>query len=376
MSARSGSLSWVLCLAVAAAIFTAGFISRRAALRERAPSLSPAPKSLDIGDVWEQAELKLNIPVTNTSSQPIDIRKIERDCQCTTIEGSEFHFQPAETREIPVTLNLTGLKWSGSQREQPVRISLLPQLSDRDGLQPVWVIHGNVRRNPIHFSQDSISYAEPLLYGQRHFSRTIAISTDSSDACSGWRATVEPDEAATLVVETPDDGMASRLTITPSSFLEQGPFSFRVRIETDCANRASRVARILKVDGRIENDVEARPSTVDFGVLDVGGERPAEITVSARSGRAIRILSVETGKNCVVIESPKPDESRLSHTILVQQRIASAGESREKLVIEAESDIGIPDVFEPQPPLTVTLRYRGVAADAELQEAEADVAAH
>jgi len=69
------------------------------------------PDAIDIGQVRGQdSPVRISFSMTNRSSVPVEIDKIQSGCGCTVIDLPQKIIRPSETIEVPVKIDLFGRK--------------------------------------------------------------------------------------------------------------------------------------------------------------------------------------------------------------------------------------------------------------------------
>ncbi len=74
------------------------------------PQLAIAQKELDLKEISSNAVVRRTVTLTNHGRQPLEIRKVEGNCECLLIEAPKDILQPGESMELSLTFDPKGRK--------------------------------------------------------------------------------------------------------------------------------------------------------------------------------------------------------------------------------------------------------------------------
>ncbi|MCH8045203.1 MAG: DUF1573 domain-containing protein, partial [Planctomycetes bacterium] len=104
------------------------------------------PEHLDFGEVWVQDKFQWTLPITNTSSEPVEVLEFRSSCNCLSIEPKTLVLAPGETSDVHLTLDLTTRnpeQAAKASRRFSVRIA--PIITGGLAQYTGWEIQGQVR---------------------------------------------------------------------------------------------------------------------------------------------------------------------------------------------------------------------------------------
>ena len=65
---------------------------------EEVSALEPSPEHLNFGEVWEDTQFKMVLPITNHRNQDIEIKRFHKSCNCSQIEPPSLTIPAGQTR--------------------------------------------------------------------------------------------------------------------------------------------------------------------------------------------------------------------------------------------------------------------------------------
>ena len=258
---------------------------------------------LDFGDVLEQKDYELILPIRNRSLQPITILDIETSCHCTVVELKSLTIKPGKSSQLRLRIDLTATEpiaeeVNSKDLAEDFTVSLRPVLQSR---QPVaaWSVHGRVRKY-ISLSQRRIDFQELLDSTAPYEGKVVVVSTHFP-----IESLVTAFTGKGLAVQVSEDPNSKSylLNIIPSSELEVGSFSQQL-IVTPLTSDSARAApaSTVYITGRVTSDIQILPASLSFGRVPLGTTVTESVTFSSKSGTPIAI-SLKPPESIIVDEA-------------------------------------------------------------------------
>ena len=281
-----------------AGISAAGFYAARleSGVADSEPDVLSIPaESLDLGLLWAVREFRAGLPVTNNSSDTIQVSAIRVGCKCTSVSPTSFTLPPGKSQQIFLSLDL---ERGGQTGERPFEVELIPKLEGY-ALPPVkWTVRAKVRE-PVNGIPDFVHLK--LLDTSQAASRTWSIETPKADVdisverLSGpFQVSLRMNEAAS---REPVEGIRQgdlQLDIEPD--LGRGLHSGKFVIRAENAGSSGRSWEV-PVGIEVVSELVVRPKALALGNVVVGEECRAELEFEMLSGEPLTFGSVDTSED-------------------------------------------------------------------------------
>ncbi len=280
---------WILpCAAAAILVVWLGARSSAPKPMKQADQELELKKEIDLGLILDTTvPVQLTIPVKNTSSREITVRKIEKDCSCVSIKVDKLKLAPGETMMLRYTANLSGRK-----NRFVSGILIESDASERfDEIQIRGQITGQVRVRPA---------VATVLVGDRDVPAAFTIFCDDQDGKWRYAGVVAGD--AGLHVEL------NETAVSPTTSTYEGMVSVAKDRETR-ANYATETVTFKFVNDALGRSLEVmlpveialrRRVTVDPPqVMFLGGGAEQGRTVVLQSVDALRIEAARCASPCI-----------------------------------------------------------------------------
>lgn len=187
--------------------------------------LKVAPERLDFGEVWVQDKFQWTLPITNTSSEPVEVLDIRSSCSCTSIEPTSLVIAPGATVDVKLTLDLTTLDPKEAAKDiRPFDMRVVPVIKGGLAQYTGWEVQGVVR-NPLAFVPPSVDFGDDAVI-QGKGSMTSGLVVEVTAHASTKALAVECDQATIQVEKVNQQESRFRLTVRPHNELPAGPFKF------------------------------------------------------------------------------------------------------------------------------------------------------
>lgn len=162
------SIASIALIAVLILILTLNWPARGVAQR-----LTVRDDNLNFGTVPARESFDWNLSVTNQSSAPVTVDRIRTSCSCTATGEKTLSFAPGETRQLHLTLNLTGNpNYSAPSRPFSVSVYLDSQAQNQS---QHWIVEGRVE-DLFLILPSSVDLGQSLR-GQRSAKKRLSISS-------------------------------------------------------------------------------------------------------------------------------------------------------------------------------------------------------
>lgn len=282
--------------------------------------LKVAADALDFGEVWEDSEFRWKLPIENTSSQRIEIVKLEASCGCVSVDPPSLLISPGQTRDVHLTLNLSP---RNSERANfPVRelsFRLRPVIRSPLPRELTWILKGKVRNAFVELPE-SIDFGESCVRGGPFPVRTFQVIVPR--AVKSLEADSSPSIAACKVIPPNMDSQVFSIELAPSKKLASGPFEFAVRLlaTSDAGERLPAVT--VPAFGRVVHDVFVDGPVV-FGALSVGDTDKRKISVQSRTASKFAVGAIDYDAARMRVERDShapPDGTRFDVVLLRAER--------------------------------------------------------
>ena len=263
------------------------------------------PEHLDFGEVWVQDKFQWTLPITNTSSEPVEVLEFRTTCACTSIEPKSVVIPAGETVAIQLTVDLTTVIKSGVTAEdvEPFSMRVVPLL--RNGLAQYsgWELKGRIM-SPIVGGLPLLVFDDEVIAGAVPASATITIrcrqfveGIDCERSSNGNIASVR--------IERVDELKAVyALSVTLSPNTPPGTLTERLMLNFTTANGQHMPSVPLSIRARVVSDIQLSPPEIALGRMAVSALAEETVTVSSRSGRPFVIESCDCDCDGVTVTFP------------------------------------------------------------------------
>jgi hypothetical protein len=332
----------ISCLAVCAFAFyrvfatkTGGPPSSDTDKQKAQTALYIPPESLAFGNVWEQPDFVLSVPISNKSKRPIDVH-FSSACSCAAIKPSNLKLQAGETSIIGLSLNLFN-------RDQSPESGGIFQSSiiadyDQDGSpsQAKWAVQGSLSalwalpRFSIDFGQRSV-----LEQSLPPFRVKLSSHQPLRDI---WVRSTNPN-VKVEILEEPSPSDEIFLIVTPMN-LHAGPITGSIILDyvSPFSNRDRPLS--LPFAGMIVDDVQPPNSRILFGVHAVGSITMEQVSLKSLSGTPFDVVGIGSMSKGISATPTGPASADGSHVYSIHQRIVSTGDHATTLTFHIRSKKG------------------------------------
>jgi len=105
------------------------------------------PNALDFGEVWEVKAFQFILPIQNATNEDVNILAFRTSCGCMVLDPKSLILPPRAKREVRLTIDLSSaLSQKVSEISRACHFDVTPLVERRPLKQPVWTIHGIVKR--------------------------------------------------------------------------------------------------------------------------------------------------------------------------------------------------------------------------------------
>lgn len=249
-----------------------------------------APECLDFGDVWEQRDFILRLPIENRTKQNIRIRAFISTCGCVDAEPKSMEVGPGAKETLRVKLNLSfrPADAASSANQEAVRdftVEVAPRIRDDIGPVRAWCIHGRVRV-ALAIAPRSLNFGNRLVHETRHPTESLQVRpiVPISDL------TAECDPAvASVRLQRRDGSSTYDLQVTPNLALPVGPFSIQVRLHPNDQDGHPLPTLTVPVEGRVLDEVQPFPLALQLGARQLGETATETISFQCLTGKAFKV---------------------------------------------------------------------------------------
>ena len=270
--------------------------------------LEVAPEHLDFGEVWVQDKFQWTLPITNTSSEPVEVLEFRASCNCASIEPPSLLLAPGETVDVHLTLDLTTRNPEEAAKEsRPFSVRIAPLINSGLAQYTGWEIQGQVRR-PLLLDPPALDFPEGSLVRNEGFA-CRSVRVDSALPLKELRARCDETMARIEVEQLSDGPSQFSVTICPSTTLPIGRTEFSVMLEGVTKQGNILPAISLPVSVQVIADVYTVPEIVALGGIRVGEEITETVVLHSRRNRSFRIAEVRTDQKDVRVEKSDREQT-------------------------------------------------------------------
>jgi hypothetical protein len=339
MMRRLGRFALILALAVGG---TVGFArvwhqgQPESSRTVRTPLLSAPSSALNLGEVWEDERFSWILPVKNHGSDPVHVADVRANCDCVSAEPRTFKVLPGQSYPLRLSINLTKRTEPSANGKRTFSTTII--LTTRSEQAPT--------------TRESISLSarvRPVLAVRPAAPEFGAISDAVSTPPSATFevAAQTPLECLTAISETPGFEASAlpagsqsldvfKVQVAATARPPVGPFEAVVRLVPLVPGGQPLPERTVRVRGVIAPDVAAVPRHVSAGARPVGDTAEEIVTVSSRTGRAVKIIAVAAHGDGLTAE--RLDNRR----IRIRQTITHTGDVNGQMTLTVEPAGGPP----------------------------------
>jgi len=311
-------------LAVAAVSMTAYFTWPPDAAGPVANTLTVPASALNFGDVGVRNDFQWTIPVHNTSSEEIAVTAFQSSCACTSAEPEALVIPAGQTREVLLTLDLTTR--SSEKAALPIRtfeVSLVPRTTPPVQRSP-WIISGRILQ-PYYLTPTHLVFAgsERVVRGMPAPNKYLRVKSHQKLR----QLSAECDEAIGSVRCVPGDegSLEFRIDFTPNNTMPYGLFEGKIILTGIAMDGARFPGLSVPVAGRVVTDVECIPSTVEFGIQEVGTTVIETILLQSQSEALFEIVSDDAASDVIAIRRVSKEANAIRHEVEIRVQVNHAG---------------------------------------------------
>lgn len=306
--------------------------------------LEPSPEHLDFGEVWEDAQFSMVLPITNHRGQDLEIKQFLKTCNCSQIEPPSLSIPAWQTREVRLILDLTPKKpeeFAASVRDFEVGLS--PEVPGETH-SVWWTIRGRVR-SVMQSNMPKIDFGNISELSRSKPVQKATLTTRSSiqkvtASCSS------PHFEVTVARRSSGNTNQFDLVVAMKEMAKRGEIRCSISAVPELGDGERLPPRRIEVLGRIVRDIEFSPPGVFFGGCPVGTSKTETVTLRSLTGQLFEVsvmryegdgLSVERrgsarGGGFAFEVKQKADWSG-EHSGKVIFRIARSGGKEEEIMV-------------------------------------------
>ena len=303
-----------------------------------------AAADLDLGEVWDAAEIVRDIPIRNRSGSEKKAPQLGSSCHCTTVECAETTIPPGGAATFRVRIDPTRVNPDEAHlTPRPFAVRITPVADSCPPSRSGWVVRATLKSR-VTLGALNVHFGERIVQGQTPSTRTVAAVAHVPH--QRLEVKVEPPETATATL-TPDPEHPDRaaLRITPASDLRTGPFRAAVLVNVvDPSGEVLPGAR-LPIAGDVQPEARLLPARVLLGAHPVGTTAEAVVVLQAPPDAAWAVDHIETDSPDVVVEPAAAEGVPAGRTFRVKQRAAKEGDQTDAVRFTLRKAGGPPRVL-------------------------------
>jgi hypothetical protein len=313
-----------------------------------------ATASLNLGEVWEDANFMCHLPVENRSGDDITVLEFAVACNCISVEPKTLTIPVGKTQQIRLTLDLAhrNPQELGLQ-ERPFELEITPRLKggySRKGWKLKGIVKSRVTADTL-----ALNFGEACVQGEPSSSRKVVATLHVP--AQGIEARVDPKVATSLVTRRKDDPTQFEIWITPTTGLLAGPFRSDLRIHTQIADGQALPGVTIPILGRVQPPAQILPARIFFPALPVGQTAEQVVVLQAPTTVPVQVTSIESESVDVKVNPTTVDGVPSGRAFRISQRIAHSGDQSSAVRFHIrKSEAGPPNV------VAVEVRYYGMSS--------------
>jgi len=288
--------------------------------------LAISTASLDLGEVAEQTDCRLELPIHNLNDQPTEIIDFAVSCGCVeAVEPRTMTIGPGKTAMLRLKVNLA--KRYPSERglvNRPFEVEIRPIQKTPAPKQSGWRLHGTIKSR-ITLDTQWLDFGDAPVHGQSPVARKV-IATVHVPGTS-LAASIKPDIATVKVKAMDGSNDQFELVVTPHPTLPVGPFSGNIQVDL-IANDAARLPGVvLPIAGKMQPEVRAIPAHLAFGGRQVGGYAESTVTLQVPVGEDWVVDHIEIDSADVRVAADTAAGALAARVFHIRQAVTQTGAS-------------------------------------------------
>lgn len=299
-------------------------------------TLTVLPADLNLGEVWQQPELKFSIPVRNRTRQAMRVADISTTCNCTQITPKSFEVPAGESVTLSGVIDLMRSIDRENAMQQEFVVGIKATLESRYGEQPVvleWPLQG-VARRALRVEPPTIDLLGAWEVVQHHFAPTVELEITPQLEIGAikpeWNA-----REGDVVVTGPLEGNEYILLFTPSTLLPRGSVNTRINLRTVLANGSQGPDIEVPVRGEVVGPVRLSPERVTLrraNVIEVSSHEAVTVNIVSAVDTDWRLVDWSSTPEGIVVVTPKDNAIVIS---LGKPLEVKTGEAIDALTLKA-----------------------------------------
>lgn len=291
-------------------------------------------EALDLGLIWDCDQIDWTLPITNVSSDTVQVESFATSCGCLIVEPQAFVLAPGKTQESRITIDLASAAKGNDQINLAISPKLKPSVSRTNDRDVTWQIKASIKRlidmnRLVYVGRHSV-LSQPLQTIDVPF-RALSPAKSVAVACR------TPGFEASLIAGGPDGHFILQLKGT--AIRPEGDFAAEVALTPILYDKALS-PRSMTFRGTIVSDVDAEPSAIQVGGRQLGDVIEETVSLRSLTGRVVPKAHLEARGEGLTIEP-------LANGYKVRQAVCRLGaqqnEVRFKLdLVNTESSISFP----------------------------------
>jgi hypothetical protein len=255
------------------------------------PTLTVNEADLNFGRVWATHQFPWKLHVTNNSSQPVNIERIEASCICTIVGPNRVIVPPHSTAEVAVNINLVGaVHHKPALEPQPFEVHFQPLIVGATPGSVVWTLRGEV-----------VSAIEKLPasldFGEWVEGNTESPPRSAQVLLAHGKDKIEIDletQEVTVRMDRNEENPALRsMELAFSQEPTPGRFRLPAMVRVFGPNGEPKGRYSFHLVGRVVEDIYIDPPSLAFGIVEPGARVGGTLTINSHSGKLFEVLDIK-----------------------------------------------------------------------------------
>jgi hypothetical protein len=305
---------------------------------------------LDIGDVWENSDIQVSLPIKNVSGADVTISNFMVSCNCLSVNPPSLNIARGGIARVTLSLNLLPKLSEERGVVRTFAVSMVPQLDGSAHKAGPWHVRGSVHPLPIQIEPNAIDLGAELLPEDDIYFEKFRVS--SPYHLHDVVVQDKPPYVGIVKSRLGPDAFEFNVEVDPSR-LPVGPFSSVLRLRPvgeDFPKHKGVTDGIVGLSGATLCVVEATPPMLTCGPVRLGAAARATLSLSSPRSKSFAVTAWHTSDNAAIQVVQTKDRS---YSISIAPR--EPGNCKGSVVFDVEVDASTDhkDVIEVTVPFTV-----------------------
>lgn len=262
--------------------------------------LSVPPDMLDFGEAWVQPDFAWTLPVTNTSSHPVEVAKIVTSCSCTSVEPEAFVVDVGETVPVHLTLDLRKQAPEGGEPMRRFEVTIAAVVADSDS-RIEWSLSG-VTKSRIEVTPGSIALGR---WSEREqpTPRVLRVSLLQPTSTLTAECPCEFVDVSVTIGDQPIGNADEYELQMLAKSASVGSIDSELQLHAIAADGSPFPAYRIPVNGQVVRDVQPIRPSETLGVLTAGSRFQTRVELRSLTDSEFEVLTATCSGEGVQVQA-------------------------------------------------------------------------